>query len=231
MDLVTIVMEILFVVLFLLAGTLPALAATVSRTSAASITIAETGAASPYPSTIDVGGLYGGIIDLNVTISGLSHEVPTDITLLLVGPAGQSVVLMDDAGGESGRGANNVTLTFDDAATNYLSQEIDGGLFSGTYKPTPAPANTSNCNEISAPASTPAGPYGTTLSVFNGTNPNGAWSLYVYDDCTFGAGSIASGWSISFKSGSFASVRPSLVYKPATRWSVLVTSSSTRRFT
>src|SRR5687767_3820879 len=69
-----------FVVLLLLAGTLPALAATVTRTSTASITIAETGAASPYPSTIDVGGLYGGISDINVTLAGLSHEFPTDIT-------------------------------------------------------------------------------------------------------------------------------------------------------
>jgi large repetitive protein len=196
-----------FVVLLLLAGTLPALAATVTRTSAGAITIAETGAASPYPSTIDVGGLYGGVIDVNVTIAGLSHEFPTDIAVLLVGPTGQSVVLMDDAGGESGRGASNVTLTFDDAATNFLSQDINGGLFSGTFKPTPAPAVTSNCNEIAAPASTPAGPYGTTLAVFNGTNPNGTWSLYVYDDCRFGAGSIASGWSLEINAaGPFVTV-------------------------
>ena len=196
-----------FVVLLVLAGTLPALAATVTRASTDSITIFETGAASPYPSTIDVGGLYGGISDINVTLAGLSHEFPTDITVLLVGPAGQSVVLMDDAGGESGRGASNVTLTFDDAATNFLSQDINGGLFSGTFKPTPAPAVTSNCNEIATPASTPAGPYGTTLAVFNGTNPNGTWSLYVYDDCTFGSGSIAGGWSLEINAaGPFVTV-------------------------
>jgi hypothetical protein len=196
-----------FVVLLLLAGTLPALAATVTRATTDAIAIAATGAASPYPSTLDVGGLYGGIIDVNVTIAALSHESPTDIAVLLVGPAGQSVVLMDDAGGESGRGASNVTLTFDDAAPSFLSQEINGGLFSGTYKPTPSPVGTSNCNEISAPVSTPAGPYGTTLSVFNGTSPNGSWSLYIYDDCTFGAGSIAGGWSMEISAvGPFVTV-------------------------
>lgn len=185
-----------FVVLLSLIGVLPALAATVTRGSAASITIADAGAASPYPATIDVGGLYGGITDVNVTLSGLSHEASTDITVLLVGPFGQSVVLMDDAGGDSGRATSNITLTFDDAAPTTLPQDIDGALFSGTFKPTPAPATPYGCNDIPAPASTPAGPYGTTLSVFNGTNPNGIWSLYVYDDCAFGTGAIEGGWSL-----------------------------------
>jgi hypothetical protein len=66
---------------------------------------------------------------------------------------------------------------------------------SGTYKPTPAPATPYSCNSVAAPSSTPAGLYGATLSVFNGTNPNGTWSLYVYDDCEFGSGSIG-GWSL-----------------------------------
>jgi len=35
------------------------------------------------------------------------------------------------------------------------------------------------------------------LSLLNGQNPNGVWSLYVYDDSPGDAGSIAGGWSLT----------------------------------
>src|SRR5262249_3971101 len=38
--------------------------------------------------------------------------------------------------------------------------------------------------------------YGSSLSVVNGGNPNGAWLLYVLDDAVGDAGYIASGWSL-----------------------------------
>jgi len=46
----------------------------------------------------------------------------------------------------------------------------------------------------------PFPPHGQALSVFDGTNPNGTWSLYVFDDSAPGAdmdgGKFAGGWSI-----------------------------------
>ncbi len=184
------------VVLLVLIGTLQTLAATMTRQNAATITIAESGAASPFPSTIDVSGLSGTISDVNVTLSGLSHEVAPDITVLLTGPTGQSVVLMDDAGANNGRMTSDITLTFDDAAASQLPQGFEGELSSGTFKPTPTEANLEDCSDTPAPPSTPSGPYGTELAAFNGTNPNGTWSLYVFDDCTAGGGEIAGGWSL-----------------------------------
>jgi subtilisin-like proprotein convertase family protein len=49
---------------------------------------------------------------------------------------------------------------------------------------------------LSFPSPAPPGPYGTSLAGFNGTNPNGAWSLYVVDNFEVDTGSIAGGWNL-----------------------------------
>src|SRR4030095_9729268 len=41
------------------------------------------------------------------------------------------------------------------------------------------------------------GPYAFTLSAFNGTNPAGTWSLFVFDDQNRNEGTIANGWVLS----------------------------------
>ena len=73
------------------------------------------GVSSPYPSTINVSGLSGTITTLTVTLSGINHDRPDDIQVLLVGPTGAKYVLMADAGGTS-VAAVGVNLTFSDAA-------------------------------------------------------------------------------------------------------------------
>ena len=40
----------------------------------------------------------------------------------------------------------------------------------------------------------------TNLNVFNGSNPNGVWSLYVYDDTPGNDGNIANGWTLGLTS-------------------------------
>src|SRR5262249_11463304 len=116
-----------------------------------------------------------------------AHTYPDDIDILLVGPAGQKLLLMSDTGGAFG--VTNVTLTFDDAAPTSLPDSAQ--IVSGLYKPTNFGAN----DAFAAPA--PPSPYGETLSSFNGTNPNGTWSLYVVDDGRKDVGIIAGGWSLS----------------------------------
>ena len=67
----------------------------------------------PYPSTINVSGFSGTVGTLTVSLPRFSHLFPTYTGFLLVGPGGQSIVLM---AGVLTHGVNNVNLTFDDAA-------------------------------------------------------------------------------------------------------------------
>ena len=154
------------------------------------------GKADPYPSEIAVSGLGSFVTDVNVTISGLQHDFPDDVGMLLVGPQGQRTLLMTDSGGFAGFGSPAVDLMFDDEAPNFVPD--NGPIASGSYKPTVGTATFSNdCVAPSSfPIPAPAGPYGSSsLSMFDGTDPNGTWSLYVIDD-TSGSAGVISGWSL-----------------------------------
>ena len=109
--------------------------------------------------------------------------------MILVGPHGQSTVLMANAGGGT-PGISNIRLTFDDAAA--ASLPLGSGIANGgVYKPT-------KFDPLATfPAPAPAAPYGSTLGVFNGLDPNGTWSLYVLDDNTPDSGSISGGWLLN----------------------------------
>jgi len=155
------------------------------------ITINDLAAASPYPSAIVVPAMAGTITKVTVTIYGLTHARQNDLDILLVGPLGQNVLLMSDVG--AGASVANVNLTFDDAAAASLTTDAVP-ITTGTYKPTDSGATS---DTFSAPA--PAAPYGSTLSVFNGTIPTGTWSLYVMDDRGINTGSISGGWRLSLQ--------------------------------
>jgi len=151
------------------------------------ITINASGIASPYPSNIAVSGQVGLITGVTVTLNNLSHTFPDDIDILLVGPGGQNAIILSDVGG--GTPVTGVNLTLDDAAAASLPDS--GPLVSGTFKPT----NAGGVDIFPAPAPTPSG--GSALSVFNGTSPNGTWSLYIRDDTGTEGGSLAGGWCLN----------------------------------
>src|SRR5205085_864879 len=79
-----------------------------SFTNSSAITIPDTGAANPYPSSISVSG-SGIVTKLTVTISGVNHTFSGDLDFLLVGPGGQNAIIWSDAGGSNA--LNNVTVT------------------------------------------------------------------------------------------------------------------------
>jgi subtilisin-like proprotein convertase family protein len=154
------------------------------------------GESSPYPSNITVSGLTGTVAKVTVTLNNLTHAFASDMDMLLVGPGGQKFIILSDAI-RSGA-VTGATYTLDDAAATLMP--TSGPPASGTYRP----VNIGAGDPFPAPA--PAGPYNepatagsaTFASVFNGTNPNGTWSLYVQDDFrSLDNGTMAGGWTIN----------------------------------
>jgi len=160
--------------------------------------------ATPWPSVINVSNLNGRVVsNLTVTLNGLSHTFPSDISILLVGPAGQAAVLMSTVGGDQDFPVTDLTISLNDLDPDPLP--ILDALFSGGFHPTarqsplpfafPSPAPVGNSN---APA---------RLSVFNNTDPNGPWSLFVVDDVPGDDGSISGGWTLQVDTGIPLAVR------------------------
>jgi subtilisin-like proprotein convertase family protein len=191
------VILILVVSLPLVAGVEPAIARkrTVTKTFRNSAAIAipgsgEDGPGAPYPSTIEVSGFKKPqILDVNVTLRLLSHDFPHDIDALLVAPDGTNALIMSDTGG-AGDALNGVTLKLDDEA----KKSMDSGIIvSGTYQPFDrVPGDT-----MPGSAPTPSGE--STLSVFDGIDPNGTWELYFADDGTPDTGTLSGGWELQIK--------------------------------
>jgi hypothetical protein len=186
-------------------------------TNTGSITIG--GEANPYPSAITVTNAPSTIAKVRVTLYDFFDFGAGDLDLLLVGPQGQQILLMADAGGENGLD-DFATITFDDDAGVVLPQ--NSPILTGKYEPTtwepgqtdfplpfgkeppppPAPYN--------EPGSTVGGPV-TLASVFGGTNPNGEWRLYMrVESSKFQAvglrGAIFGGWGLQFIAPTAASV-------------------------
>lgn len=169
-------------------ASVPAQAQTFSNTTPIPIGGTVNALSDPYPSNVAVSGLSGVITDVNVTVIGWRHTFPDDVDLLLVGPGGQFTLLTSDAGGTND--LTGINVTFDDEAAAGLpdSAAITAGSFrptnfEATADPFPAPAP--------APGVTPP-----SLTVFDGTAPNGSWSLYLVDDAGADVGRLDGGFSI-----------------------------------
>jgi subtilisin-like proprotein convertase family protein len=135
------------------------------------IAIPDFGAAAPYPSPITVQGAGVYTTEVKVRLGDLNHRSLNDLDVLLVAPTGQNLVLMSDALADRAAGAD---LTFSDRAAGSIN--TDGDLTTGTYRP----ADRGGGDVWPAPAPEKSG--AVELATFNGTNPNGTWRLFVYDD-------------------------------------------------
>jgi Ca2+-binding RTX toxin-like protein len=175
---------------------------TFSNTTA--ITIPQIGQGSPYPAEIAVTGLNGLVSDVNATLVNINHGNPDDIDVLMVGPGGQTTVLISDVGGTVA--SVNDTITLDDSAT-FPAPDM-GGIVNGvSHKPADYGEATPGTEPYNAPAPPP--PHGLTMSTQNGASPNGSWSLFVFDDffSATGPGAISGGWSLAITTVETAATR------------------------
>ncbi|CCH78798.1 exported hypothetical protein [Nostocoides japonicum T1-X7] len=155
----------------------------------------QMGPASPYPSTIAVSGLSGSVTKVTVTFGGLTHSTVNDIDAMVVAPSGENLIVMSDVGDPSTLAfANDVNLTFDDAAAGPVPT---GNIPSGSYRPTNnVNADGTSTDTFPTPAPTPSNE--TTLAgAFTGIDPNGTWRLYVVDDGSGDTGTMTDGWSLT----------------------------------
>ena len=144
--------------------------------------------ATPYPSTLQVSGFSQGRIQkVTATLLSLSNTYPSDIDAMLVSPGNAGVILMSDVGGSNN--AVGVTLVFDQDAPGVILDP----LTSGTFQP---------LNDDQAldpfPVPAPVGVSGHSLTLFNNTNPNGTWLLYISDSASADVGTLG-GWSLTIR--------------------------------
>lgn len=148
--------------------------------------------ASPYPGVKYVSGLGTSITKVTLTLKRWNHGNYADCAFLLVSPSGTAVQVignvMDAAFDTIER---NVTLD-DDAALSVPQNSRPAGV-DHTYKPT------IYVGQLTFPSPAPAGPYGTTMSTFNGEDPNGSWALYAADDTPLDSGYLLQGWDLTIE--------------------------------
>lgn len=134
-------------------------------------------------STISVSGVTGRVSQVTVTLNGLSHAWLEDLSVLLLGPGGQQVTLFSGAGRDCR--VENAFFTFDDSAPAPLP--IKGPIGTGNFQP----------SNYATSAGFPSASYASALSVFNGSDPNGVWSLLLLDNAFLDTGTVAGGWELS----------------------------------
>ncbi len=157
-----------------------------------------TGLGSPPasgPSSISVSGLEGTVTKVRATLNSVDHQDGTDMDVLLVGPAGQSSILMSD----TCTALVNDTFTFDDASAGALG----GSCPSGTFKPTDI--TDFGADGFVNPA--PPGPYQAGLAIFNNRPPNGTWSTFLTDDQLDASGGGFNSWTLELETSGKAGVQ------------------------
>lgn len=116
-------------------------------------------------STLEVDAELGTVADMNVILT-IAHTYAGDLDVFLIGPTGAQVELFTDVGGN---GQNFTNTKLDDEAALLIS--AGSAPFSNVYRPEGL------------------------LSLFDGLDPTGIWTLQVTDDASIDIGTLVS-WSL-----------------------------------
>ena len=165
-----------------------------------------TAGGTPYPQHVFVSSLAGTVSDVTLQLPDIAHNFPKDIDFLLVSPTGLAFVPLASAGGSSP--VSGVTLTLADSAASLVAAT---SLVTGSFLPTDYQA------ALMFPAPAPAGPYdvpalqgaATFESTFSGLDPNGVWSLYIFDNSGGDSGTIG-GYCLTFTTSAAAATTTTL---------------------
>ena len=106
---------------------------------------------STVSTSVDASGLSGKVTDVNVTFD-IAHTWDSDLEVTLISPEGERIQLFDQVGDD---GDNFSGTTLDGQASQSIANA--NAPFNGTFKPTG------------------------DLAAFNGSDPNGRWTLEVTD--------------------------------------------------
>jgi hypothetical protein len=130
---------------------------------------------------------------------GFTHSNPDDVDMLLEGPSGATAVLMSDVGGEVN--VRRVLFDLSDGGSQTVPDDGPIGISGPGLVPHYRLTNVAEVGDADVfPSPAPEGPYGTSLSVFNGTDPSGTWKLYVVDDASRHKGQLGD-WGIGISLG------------------------------
>ena len=122
-------------------------------------------------------GLNGGCFGIkSVTIGSITHSYVSDLTLALISPAGDTVLLSANNGGT---GQNIANVSFDGISTNDITLQT-AGIAPGNY----APQGGNGFNDF-----------------YDGQDPNGGWTLWIQDGF-FGNDGTLNNWSLEFEDNS-----------------------------
>jgi hypothetical protein len=163
--------------------------------NATAISIPDSGSANPFPSTINVSGVGTDLTGLKVKIKNTSHGCAKDLDVLLVGPNGTKTTLFSDNGHAallpSCSDLNKTSITIDDACADF------GNAVPGGADICVRPSDNDSLGHQGDSWPGVGNDFAAlNLSTFYGSNPNGAWKLYVVDDSGDDSGSFAGGWEL-----------------------------------